>query len=192
MLILLCLGLSMLFFGIVYSDSKLYIHLTRYFLGISHNPPAGWLSSRPLIPLLTVPLASGLYIPIAYGVVNSLFWIGSAILTYSITTHITRRRYAALGSAVLLSSSPPTLLYFGSVMLEGGSTFFTLLIIWIFLRYSDKPRTILLPLIAGFGLLSKESTLPAVASILLLGIIDKQPKKILRYVILLVLPALFW
>jgi hypothetical protein len=27
--------LSTLFFGIVYSDSKIYIHMTRYFLGIA-------------------------------------------------------------------------------------------------------------------------------------------------------------
>lgn len=190
-LIFLCLGLNMLFFGIVYSDSKIYIHLTRYFLGISENPPAGWLSSRPLLPLLVAPLASQLYIPIAYGLVNTFFWIGSALLAYFMTAKLIGQRYPAIAAAVLLSSSPPTLLYFGSVMLEGGSTFFTLLTIWLYFKFLNRPRY-LLPLIAGIGVLAKESTLPAAATILLLGVLNRNVKNCLKYIAILAIPVLVW
>lgn len=186
---------SMLFFGIVYSDSKIYIHLTRYFLGISSNPPAGWLSTRPLIPLIVSPLAAFLWIPIAYGIVNTIFWVGSVILTFFLTLEITRSYNVAFNASILLCFSPPVLLYFGSVMLEAGSTFFTLTILFLYLRYiksSSSKRYYLLSILSGIGLLAKESTLPSVLSILLLGLVHKNFKRTLLYVICSVIPVIFW
>ena len=186
---------SILFFGIVYSDSKIYIHLTRYFLGISPYPPAGWLSARPLIPLIASPLATVLWIPIAYGVVNIILWIGSTFLTYFITLEITRSRNIAFNASILLCVSPPALLYFGSVMLEAGSTFFTLLILWLYLQFIKSSNNIhyyVLSILSGIGLLAKESTLPVVISILLLSLVNKNLRKTILYVIFLVLPVICW
>jgi len=63
-LITLAIACSTLFFGIVYSDSKLYIHMTRYFLGIAGiNGIEGWVAARPLIPLIAALPSTFLWIP---------------------------------------------------------------------------------------------------------------------------------
>jgi hypothetical protein len=88
---------SLLFFGIVYSDSKLYIHMTRSFLGVADiKGIEGIVAARPLIPLLAAPLVAFLWMPIAYGVLNSIFWVLSSILMYDVTFRITSSRQQAL------------------------------------------------------------------------------------------------
>lgn len=194
-LVVITILCSLLFFGIVYSDSKIYIHLTRYFLGVSSNPPAGWLSTRPLIPLIVSPLAFFIWLPVAYGIINTLFWIGSVILMYLLTLEITRSRHIAFNASILLISNPPVLLYFCSVMLEAGSTFFALLILWLYLRSSEllnQKICYIYSLLSGIGILAKESTLPVIISILLLGIINKNLRKTLLYILLLIIPAVSW
>jgi 4-amino-4-deoxy-L-arabinose transferase-like glycosyltransferase len=87
---------------------------------------------------LATPLAAFLWMPVAYGILNSMFWVLSAILMYDVTFRITNSRRQALAAALLFTTSPPTLLFFGSVMLEAGGTFFALLILWTYLRLQDK------------------------------------------------------
>jgi hypothetical protein len=73
-IIALTVTCSILFFGIVYSDSKLYIHMTRFFLGVADiKGIEEFVAARPLIPLLAAPLAAFLWMPIAYGILNSIF-----------------------------------------------------------------------------------------------------------------------
>jgi hypothetical protein len=65
---------SILFLGIIDSDSKAYIHMTRFFLGIANiKGVEGCLAVRPLVPLLAAPLAAFLWMPVAYGILNSMF-----------------------------------------------------------------------------------------------------------------------
>lgn len=181
-----------MFFGIVYSDSKIYIALTRYFQGITTNPPVGWLSSRPLIPFLVSPLAQILDMPVAWGIVNTFFWIGSTFLMYLITLYLTSSRYAALSAAILLTSPPPALLYYGSVMLESGSTFFTLLILWLYLKFHDDRRLMFVTIVVGAGILAKESTLPALASIIIMGLLNREHRKVVKFTLLLIIPVIVW
>jgi len=185
-----------LFFGIVYSDSKLYIHMTRYFLGIATSKGIeGWISARPLIPLLAALPSTFLWMPVAYGILNSIFWVLSTVLLYQITRWITGSRQQALAAALLFTTSPPTLLYFGSVMLEAGSTFFSLLILWTYLRFQNrlnKPKSLLIGTLVGIGILSKETTLPVIAAILLLGIITQRFKPTLLWILFLIIPSLIW
>jgi hypothetical protein len=188
--------LSTLFFGIVYSDSKIYIHMTRYFLGIaSAKGVEGWISSRPLVPLLAAFPSIFLWIPVAYGILNSIFWVLSSLLLYQITRQLTDSQQNALAAALFFTASPPTLLYFGSVMLESGSTFFALLILWTYLRLQNrlhKPKSLLLGALAGIGILSKETTLPVIVAILLLSIVLHRFKPTLLWVLLLIIPSIVW
>jgi hypothetical protein len=172
-IIALTVTYSILFFGMVYSDSKLYIHMTRFFLGVADiKGIEEFVAARPLIPLLVAPLASLLWMPIAYGVLNSILWVLSGLLMYDATLRITGSRQQALAAALLFATSPSTLLYFGSVMLEAGGTLFSLLILWTYLRLQDKLNrlgSLLAGALVGVGILSRETTLPVAASILLLG-----------------------
>jgi 4-amino-4-deoxy-L-arabinose transferase-like glycosyltransferase len=187
---------SILFFGIVYSDSKSYIHMTRFFLGKADvKGVEGCLAVRPLVPLLAAPLAAFLWMPVAYGILNSILWVLSAILMYDVTLRITSSRRQALAAALLFTTSPLTLLYFGSVMLEAGGTFFSLLILWTYLRLQDKlnkPSSLLAAALAGVGVLSREATLPVVASILLLGIAARRVKWAFIWALLLIAPSMMW
>jgi len=98
--------LSTLFFGIVYSDSKIYIHMTRYFLGIaSAKGVEGWISSRPLVPLLAAFPSIFLWIPVAYGILNSIFWVLSSLLLYQITRQLTDSQQHALAAALFFTAS---------------------------------------------------------------------------------------
>jgi len=195
-LITLAIACSTLFFGIVYSDSKLYIHMTRYFLGIAGiNGIEGWVAARPLIPLIAALPSTFLWIPYAYGILNSIFWFSSTILIYHITLWITGSRQQALAAALLFSTSPPTLLYFSSVMLESGSTFFALLILWTYLRFQDRlsrPRSLLVAALVGIGILSKETSLPVIMSILLLSITTRRIKWALLWILPLLTPTILY
>jgi 4-amino-4-deoxy-L-arabinose transferase-like glycosyltransferase len=154
--------------------------MTRFLLAMSDiKGVEGCLGVRPLIPLLAAPLAAFLWMPVAYGILNSMFWVLSAILMYDVTFRVTNSRRQSLAAALLFTTSPPTLLYFGSVMLEAGGTLFSLLILWMYLRLQDKLNklsSLLAGVLAGVGVLSRETTLPVAASILLLGIAARRVK----------------
>jgi 4-amino-4-deoxy-L-arabinose transferase-like glycosyltransferase len=172
------------------------VQLTRYYLGKTDTKGAELIFTlRPLIPLLAAPLAAFLWEPIAYGILNSIFWILSAILMYHVTLQITSSRRQALTAALLFTTSPPTLLNFGSVMLEAGSMFFALLILWTYLHLQDRLgrlSSLLAGMLVGVGVLSKETTLPVVASILLLGIAARRVKWTLIWTLLLIAPSVIW
>jgi hypothetical protein len=140
----------MMFFGIVYPDSRFYLHMTRFFLGLADiNGIEEWFAVRPLIPLLAALPSTFLWMPAAYGVLNSILWLLSSLLMYNITVRITASRQSGLAAALMFATSPPTLLFFGSVMLEAGGTFFALLIIWSYLRLQSKLNKPVSFLIAG-------------------------------------------
>jgi hypothetical protein len=184
------------FFGMVYDDSKVYMQMTQFFLGIaSIKGIEGWVAARPLVPLLVSPLASLLWMPIAYGVLNSILWVLSAILMYDVTLRMTSSRQQALAAALLFTTSPPTLLYFGSVMLEAGGTFFSLLILWTYLRLQDRLSrlsSLLASALVGVGILSRETTLPVAAFILLLGIVARRIKWTFVWILSLIIPSAIW
>jgi 4-amino-4-deoxy-L-arabinose transferase-like glycosyltransferase len=170
--------------------------MTRFLLGMSDiKGVEGCLGVRPLIPLLAAPLAAFLWMPVAYGILNSMFWVLSAILMYDVTFRVTNSRRQSLAAALLFTTSPPTLLYFGSVMLEAGGTLFSLLILWVYLRLQDKLNklsSLLAGVLVGVGVLSREATLPVVASILLLGVAARRVKWTLVWTLLLIAPSMMW
>jgi 4-amino-4-deoxy-L-arabinose transferase-like glycosyltransferase len=195
-IITLTVACSILFFGIVYKDSRLYVQITRYYLGeASIKGVELTFALRPLIPLLAAPLAAFLWMPVAYGILNSILWTLSAILMYRVTLQITTSRRQALAAALLFTTSPSTLLYFGSMLVDVGGTFFALLILWIYLRLQDrldKPSSLLAAMLVGVGILSKEITLPVVASILLLGVATRRAKWTFIWALLLIVPSMMW
>jgi hypothetical protein len=186
----------MMFFGIVYPDSRFYLHMTRFFLGLADiNGIEEWFAVRPLIPLLAALPSTFLWMPAAYGVLNSILWILSSLLMYNITVRITASRQSGLAAALMFATSPPTLLFFGSVMLEAGGTFFALLIIWSYLRLQsklNKPVSFLIAGAVGIGVLARETTLPVILTILLLGRIMARVKWTLLWVVILSIPTIIW
>jgi 4-amino-4-deoxy-L-arabinose transferase-like glycosyltransferase len=80
-------------------------------------------------------------------------------------------------------------------MLEAGSTFFALLILWTYLRLQNRlqePKSLLLGALVGVGILSKETTLSVIMAILLLGIVLRRFKPTLLWVLLLIIPSIVW
>ena len=80
-------------------------------------------------------------------------------------------------------------------MLEAGSTFFALLILWTYLRFQNRlqePKSLLLGALVGVGILSKETTLSVIMAILLLGIVLRRFKPTLLWVLLLIIPSIVW
>jgi hypothetical protein len=170
--------------------------MTRFFLGLADiNGIEEWFAVRPLIPLLAALPSTFLWMPAAYGVLNSILWILSSLLMYNITVRITASRQSGLAAALMFATSPPTLLFFGSVMLEAGGTFFALLIIWSYLRLQsklNKPVSFLIAGAVGIGVLARETTLPVILTILLLGRIMARVKWTLLWVVILSIPTIIW
>jgi hypothetical protein len=187
---------SMMFFGIVYPDSRFYLHMTRFFLGLTDiNGIEEWFAVRPLIPLLAALPSTFLWMPAAYGVLNSILWLLSSLLMYNITLRLTGSRQSGLAAALMFATSPPTLLFFGSVMLEAGGTFFALLILWSYLRLQsklNKPVSLLIAGVLGIGVLARETTLPVILTILLLGHVMARVKWTLLWVVILSIPTIIW
>jgi hypothetical protein len=187
---------SMMFFGIVYPDSRFYLHMTRFFLGLTDiNGIEEWFAVRPLIPLLAALPSTFLWMPAAYGVLNSILWLLSSLLMYNITLRVTGSRQSGLAAALMFATSPPTLLFFGSVMLEAGGTFFALLILWSYLRLQsklNKPVSLLIAGVLGIGVLARETTLPVILTILLLGHVMARVKWTLLWVVILSIPTIIW
>jgi hypothetical protein len=187
---------SMMFFGIVYPDSRFYLHMTRFFLGLTNiNGIEEWFAVRPLIPLLAALPSTFLWMPAAYGVLNSILWLLSSLLMYNITLRVTGSRQSGLAAALMFATSPPTLLFFGSVMLEAGGTFFALLILWSYLRLQsklNKPVSLLIAGVLGIGVLARETTLPVILTILLLGHVMARVKWTLLWVVILSIPTIIW
>ncbi|MDJ0272642.1 MAG: hypothetical protein QXN23_02075 [Candidatus Caldarchaeum sp.] len=73
-----------------------------------------------------------------------------------------------------------------------GATFFAFLTLWLYLKFRNERKLLFVPILAGVGLLAKESTLPVVLSIVLLGLIDKEYRKTIKFTILLAIPAIVW
>jgi hypothetical protein len=195
-IVALTVACASLFFGIEWGDSRLYVQLTRYYLGAADVRGVEWIFAlRPLIPLLVAPLAAFLRAPIAYGILGTAFWVLSGMLMYHITLHVAGSRQQALAAALLFATSLPTLLFFGSILLEPGYTFFGLLILYTYLCLQDKlskTSSLLAGALVGVGVLSKEMTLPVVASILLLGIAAHRIRRTFIWILLLIVPSVIW
>jgi 4-amino-4-deoxy-L-arabinose transferase-like glycosyltransferase len=170
--------------------------MTRFFLGLTDiNGIEEWFAVRPLIPLLAALPSTFLWMPAAYGVLNSILWLLSSLLMYNITLRVTGSRQSGLAAALMFATSPPTLLFFGSVMLEAGGTFFALLILWSYLRLQsklNKPVSLLIAGVLGIGVLARETTLPVILTILLLGHVMARVKWTLLWVVILSIPTIIW
>jgi len=194
LIIFITLLMAITHFGIVYSDSKSYVALTRFFLGEGNYVPVAPLVVRPLIPLLASPLAVIIPIPHAFGLLNTILWTGSALLIYSLTSMLFGYREAGLYAALIFTTSIPTILYFASVMTEAGGLFFTLLIIYVYLRMGNgvRARRLVPAALLSLGILSREVTLTAVASVILIAVAERRGRLAATYLSLILAPILAW
>lgn len=156
-------------FGVVYSDSKDYYSLTRFIEGLRNEPPpSNALVARPLLPALASLLDPFLGLPVAYGVFNTLFWLGSALATYSLTKDLVGSEESALYAALLLSTSWPMVLYGAASMTEAAGLFGTLVSLLLVIRLMKSEvgflKSTLSGLLAGLMTLTREVVLTVLAS----------------------------
>ncbi len=172
-IILLALVQALTHFGVVYSDSKDYFSLTKYLEGARQQPPSSIaLAARPLLPTLAIPLDLIVGLPIAYGIINTLLWISSAVILFYMTRRIFKCSNSSLYAGLLLSTLWPIVLYGAASMTEVVGLFGTLLAVYMTLWIVDKEppnlHAFTLGLFAGVLTLSREVVLVALASALLL------------------------
>lgn len=184
---------SLFYFGVAYPDSRFYISVTRYFLGITSTPHPIGFAIRPLIPLLASPLNLLTDIRTSYGILNTILYLGSCNIIYIIAKEMINSRRAALYSSLLLAGSLPSILFFPSIMTESGGVFFSLLTIYVWLKLMRENASTRKWLISftllGLGALSREIVYPAALSAALLTLIEKKTlKKSLACFSILVIP----
>lgn len=183
-------------FGVVYSDSKYYFYLTRFFQGLRGYPHPG-IVTRPILPLLTAPFGFIFWLPVSYGIVNTVFWFLSSMLMYKLTQEIIRSNEISLYSSLLMTTSWPMVLYGATVMTESTGLFFTLLICYFGFKLVkssplSKPKYALYGIMLGVGTLSREVVWVAVAFVFLYSIYRKSFTKIAPFLFFLLLVPLSW
>ena len=171
LLSLLAFAQAITHFGVVYDDSKNYFSATRFIEGWRPDlvkPSAVSLAARPLLPVVVIPFDLVFGLPIAYGIVNTIFWVFSAILLFLLVKKLTGSLSSSLYASFLLSTTWPMVLYGAASMTEAIGLFFTLLTVYLTLslpeRKLNKPKLLLLGLIVGLGALSREVVLAAFMS----------------------------
>jgi len=114
--------------GRYWNDSEMYISLSNYFLG--KNPeyiasiPQPYTSSprRPMIPFLASLLMPTLGAPLSYGIINTFFWVGAAIISYK-TAEILSDKNRAFLVALFFTTSIPMIAYGSSILTDVGGYF---------------------------------------------------------------------
>ena len=129
-LVIICISVleAVLNLGRRWPDSKMYVSLSDFFLG--KNPkyleqiPQPYTSSprRPAIPFLASLLMPTLGIQLSYGIINTFFWVGAAIISYK-TAEILSDRDRAFLSALLFTTSVPMIAYGSSILTDVGGYF---------------------------------------------------------------------
>jgi hypothetical protein len=103
------------------------------------------------------------------------------------TTSLSRR------ALIYHKPSNPALFWFGHA--RGGQHIFRTLNLMDVSTSSNrlhKPKSLLLGALVGVGILSKETTLPVIVAIILLGIVLHRFKSTLLWVLLLIIPSIVW
>ena len=176
---LLALIQALTHFGVVYSDSKDYYCLTRFIEGLrSQAPPSNALVARPLLPALAALLDPFLGLPLTYGLLNTLFWLGSALALYFLTREVVKCEESALYAALLLSSCWPMVLYAAASMTEAVGLFAslaTLLLAFKLMEERSLAKLIAAGLAAGVLTLAREVVLTSLASVIVLAAWRRRP-----------------
>jgi len=114
--------------GRYWIDSTMYISLSNFFLGknpeyvASLSQPYTSSPRRPMIPFLASLLMPTLGAPPSYGIINTFFWVGAAIISYK-TAEILSDKNRAFLAALFFTTSIPMIAYGSSILTDVGGYF---------------------------------------------------------------------
>ena len=162
-------------FGPTYPDSTRYIAESNFFLG--GLPSLFPTTSRVGTPALAAALGSFLPLRTSFAIVNSVFWLSSAILIFLIVRKLLKNSELALLGAILFTTSFPMLQNGAAVLTDSGGYFFVGLGIFFALK-NDEPKTSIVyfleGLLLGIGLLFRQEVILVVALLVVLRLWKRQ------------------
>ena len=107
-------------FGRVYSDSNIWVELAEK--GTSPVPDF-FIAIRFMLPYLASPLVPILGPRSAFGLLNSIFWLGGVVVAYCIGANLLGKTGGLL-SALFFTTSIPMIAYGASVLTDTAGYFF--------------------------------------------------------------------
>lgn len=164
-LVILLISLLEIFthWGYRYPDSEAYLNTMMYFRGdegVEANYPG---IMRPVIIICATIFSFFLKDTQGFVLVNSFFWISTALLLYFFALDLTGDRRLSLYTSLLFTTSTTMLEYGGAVLLDAGGYFFILFSFYLLHKYKKEEnlRTYLtLGVVLGIGGLTREQTIP--------------------------------
>lgn len=135
---------------------------------------------RPLELLFVLPFSYLVDIKTAFGIVNSILIVLSAVVMYLLSNHLLNNEKLAFYSTVLFSTSFPVICFGFGVLTEIGAWFFYLLVIYLTIRLfgtnSNLKHAGIIGLICGVGVLMKENVAAGVPFFMLMLLLSKSKK----------------
>ena len=162
-------------FGPTYPDSTRYIAQSNFFLG--RLPSSFPTSSRLGTPMLAAAFGRFLSLRTGFAIVNTAFWLLSAILIFFITKKILRNSQLALLGAILFSTSFPMLQNGTAVLTDSSGYFFVGLGIFFALKNNESKTSVIYffeGLLLGIGLFFRNEVILVVVLLVMLRLWKKQ------------------
>lgn len=162
-------------FGPTGGDSARYIAHSNFFLG--RLPSSFPWSSRVGTPMLASAFGRFLSVGTGFAIVNSGFWLLSAILIFFIARKILKNSQLALLAAILFSTSFPMLQIGTAVMTDSGGYFFVGLGIFFALKNNESKTSIVYFLegfLLGIGLFFRNEVILVAFLLVVLRLWKKQ------------------
>ena len=158
-------------------DSPFYVKMLLYLAGDYPEPPPQPFRMRPIIPAAAIPLYKIIGINNAFGLVNTVLWVATALVMYSLAFSLTGDARMGLVSSLAFSSTVPILVYGAAISTDMVG--YLVLVSSIFIAVSRRPsiRTgaVLGPLL-GVGILARELVVIAIPTILAIRLSKKESK----------------
>jgi len=154
-------------------DSPFYVHMLYYLKGLVKRPPSSPFNMRPLVPMLALPLSYLVGVNNAFGVVNTAFWILTAIALYRLVESLFRSWEVAIISSILFSSSVPALVYGAAISTDMAGLFLITIGLLLALRARSVKAYVFEGLLVGVGVLAREPVSILVPTIALMRLLEK-------------------
>ncbi len=162
-------------FGPTYPDSTRYIAQSNFFL--DRLPSLFPTTSRVGTPMLAAAFVRFFSLGTSFAIVNSVFWLLSAVLIFFIAKKILRNSELALLGAILFSTSFPMLQNGTAVLTDSSGYFFMGLGIFFALKNSEPKSRILYFLegfVLGVGLFFRDEVILVIVLLVLLRLWKRQ------------------
>lgn len=181
LLISITLLMILTHFGRIYPDSKKYANITEWFMSRNNSVDTPFLAVyRPLVPLIASILSPITGVFCAISVINSIFWVLSALVFYEWSKIWLGDRETAFYSALFYTTSIPALMVGASALVDMTSWFFIALTLYLVEKSRLDEKLVyctLTGLTIGVGALSKETVLSLLLYVILVETNEVLSKK---------------